>query len=89
MRKKYLAAQRQGVIFLKIDKEKLNALAKLDDDALWVEVKTIAARHGFKLPDATPKHEQMEKLRTAVTDTEKINLSGAIKIINQYRKEQK
>jgi len=74
---------------LKIDKEKLSALAKLEDDALWAEIKTIAAQHGFKLPDATPSHDQLEKLRAAVCDTDKINLMGAMKIINKYRKEQR
>lgn len=74
---------------MKIDKEKINALAALNDDALWTEIKTIAAQHGFKLPDATPSHDQLQKLRATVCDTDKINLAGAIKIINKYRKEQK
>ena len=74
---------------MKIDKEKISALAALDDNALWTQIRTIANSHGFKLPQTTPKHEQMEKLRFAITGSDKINLTDAIKILNQYRKEQK
>ena len=74
---------------MKIDKEKINALAALDDAALWSQICAIAKSHGFKLPETAPKHEQMDKLRFAITGSDKINLSDAIKILNQYRKEQK
>ena len=74
---------------MKIDKEKLKALAELPDDELWAKIKTIAASHGFKLPENTPPHTELQKVRDAVGGKDKINLSGALKIINNYRRGEK
>lgn len=70
---------------MKIDSDKLNALAALPDKELWATVTAIAKSHGFTLPEKVPPHESLEKMRAAVT-TGKPNLREAIKIINEYRK---
>ena len=74
---------------MNLDKSKLEALAALSDDQLWSEIKSIAASHGFSLPDAKPTGGELEKLRGALTDTEKLNLSGAIRILNNYKRGKK
>lgn len=70
---------------MKIDQSKLAALAAMPDDEMWREIVTAAKRHGFNLPDKTPPHGELEKLRSAVTGG-KLNLTGAIKILDKYRK---
>ena len=70
---------------MKIDKRKLDELCKMGDAELWCEVRRIAAAHGFNLPEATPPHGELEKMRNAVSGGAKISLADAAKIINSYR----
>lgn len=70
---------------MKIDREKLAELCALGDDELWKTVRQMAAQHGFRLPEATPSKDEMNKMRDAVSGT-KINLGEAVKIINKYRR---
>ena len=71
---------------MKIDREKISAMCALPDDELWAKIVTIGADHGFELPKTPPKHEDMEKLRAAVNGGTKLNLTAALKIIDNYRK---
>lgn len=70
---------------MKIDNDKLTALAALPDEELWQTVCAIGKSHGFKLPEKTPPHSQLQKMRDAITKDGKPNLREAIKIINDYR----
>ena len=70
---------------MKIDRNKIMALAALDDEAMWREIVTTAKSHGFTLPEKTPPHEELEKLREAVTG-ERMNALGAMRILDKYRK---
>ena len=70
---------------MKIDQNKLTALAAMPDEAMWREIVCAAKRHGFSLPEKTPPHEELEKLRAAVTGG-RMNLTGAIRILDKYRR---
>ena len=70
---------------MRFDKSQLEALAALPDDKLWAEVVKIAANYGYSLPTATPSHENIEKMRSVVSNN-KINPTDAIKLLNQYKK---
>ena len=70
---------------MKIDQNKIKALAALPDEAMWQEIDSTAKRHGFSLPEKTPPHEELERLRDAVTGG-KMNLAGAVRILDRYRK---
>ena len=74
------------MILIKIDKEKLSALAALPDDELWAQIQAIAKKYGFKLPEKAPSHSEMEKIRSLATDGAKPNMNEALKLINEYRK---
>lgn len=74
---------------MKINMDRLRALCALGDDELWREVRVIAGEHGLKLPEGTPPHADMEKMREAVTSGGGISLSDAVKIINGYRRGKK
>lgn len=71
---------------MKLNKEKLDALCALDDDALWREIRGIAATYGLSLPERTPPHSELEKMREAALGGARINLTEAMKIINRQRR---
>ncbi len=70
---------------MKINREKVMELAAKPDGELWCEVVKIAKSHGISLPEKTPPHEELEKLRGAVTGA-KLNVGDALRIIDTYRK---
>ena len=70
---------------MKIDKEKLAAFAAMPDSELWEQIKSIAASHGFKLPNTPPPRSELQKIRSAL-GADKINLTEALRVLNNYRK---
>lgn len=70
---------------MRINREKILELAAKPDAELWCEIVKIAGSHGITLPEKTPSHEELEKLRSAVTGT-KFNMGDAIRLIDAYRK---
>ena len=74
---------------MRIDKEKLDALAALPDDKLWEQIRDLASANGFKLPEKSPSHAELDKIRTAVAGGAKINLAEAIRVVNNYRRSAK
>lgn len=71
---------------MKINRDELKKLAEKSDSDLWREIQRIAKSHGYSIPEATPKPEELEKIRRALLGTEKINLTDAAKIISNYKK---
>ncbi len=72
---------------MKINREKVLELAAKPDAELWCEIVRIAKSHGINLPEKTPSHEELERLRSAVMGT-KFNVGDAIKLIDAYRKKE-
>lgn len=70
---------------MKLDRDKLNAMVALPDDELWKSIVEIGKSHGFTLPNKTPPHDEMEKLRDLARDGARLNLANAIKILNKYK----
>ena len=70
---------------MKFDKNQLQALAALPDDELWMEVVKIASSFGYSLPEKTPSHNDIQKIRDAING-QKISITDAAKILNQYKK---
>ena len=71
---------------MKIDKERLKMIAQKSDADLWREILSLAESHGYNLPKEQPKSEDIERIRRALSGIEKISLSDAAKIINNYKK---
>lgn len=65
---------------MKINSEKLRALAALSDDALWREIRKMAENFGQKIPERTPPHEDMERIRAALSGTQ-INIADAMQML--------
>ena len=70
---------------MKFNKEQLDALIALPDDKLWGEIVIMARGYGFTLPEKTPDHAELEKLRDTVRGS-KINATEALRLLNNYRK---
>ncbi len=71
---------------MKINKEELKRLSEKNDTELWSEIQKIAQSHGYNLPQAAPKPEDLEKIRRALSGAEKINLADAARILNSCKK---
>ena len=70
---------------MRINKDELERLARLPDDQLWAEIVRVGRAHGFSLPESTPPHSELEKLRSAVTGA-KLNLGEAMRVLSNYKK---
>ena len=71
---------------MKIDKSKLDALASLPDDKLWEAIASIAGNHGVKIPNSSPSKEELDKLRRALTELDRMSMIDAMKIVNKYKR---
>ena len=71
---------------MKLDKSKLDALASLPDDKLWEAIGSIATSHGINLPKSSPSREEIDKLRRALTDLDRMSMIDAMKIVNKYKR---
>ncbi len=69
-----------------VDKEKLAKLLEKNDEELWREVVSLAAKKGFSLPQTPPPPKEMERMRAAVAHGGTFNLARAAKILDDYRK---
>ncbi len=74
------------MIFIKINKDELRALAELSDAELWSSIGKIASSHGYSLKEVTPSTGELEKIRTALRDIDKINMRDALRLLNEYKK---
>ncbi len=70
---------------MKINKEEMKKLAEKSDAELWSTILEMAQSHGYDLTKRAPKHEDLEKIRRALSGVEKISLSEAVKLMNSYK----
>ena len=72
---------------MKLDRETIAKLATADDAALWRTVRRIAGEKGFRLPEATPPHATMDRLRKTLSGNGTLSLGEAVRVIAEYRRE--
>ncbi len=70
---------------MRINSEKLSELAALPDDRLWAEIVRMGKNFGYSIPERTPPHSDMERIRSAITGS-KINLGDAMQLLRMYGK---
>jgi len=73
---------------MRVDKERLAALAAMPDGELWAEIVKIAGTYGINMPQGVPPHAELERLRSTVTGA-RMNVGEALRILNGYRKSDK
>lgn len=71
---------------MKIDKSKLEAMTKLSDSELWAQIKSVAESHGVKMPDKQPSATELAKVRSALSEADKLSLTTAMKMVNNLKK---
>ncbi len=74
---------------MKIDQNAVRELLSHSDAEVWQTIRQIAGSKGFRLPEKTPDPAQMQKLRATLGDPSGIRLGDAIRIVNEYRKEER
>ena len=70
---------------MKINREELKEYAKHSDEVLWNEMRGIEAKYGYSLPEKTPPHNDMERVRQIMLGNEKISMSEGMEILNSYK----
>lgn len=70
---------------MKLNKEKLKALAALDDASLWKEIRAAAQKFGYTLPTDMPSKTDMEKIRTAMQNADKINAMDIARLLSSVK----
>lgn len=66
---------------MRIDKSTVNMLLKLPDDALWRMICAIGSASGFDLSCVSVTHEDLQKLRSALSQMTDGDISRAMEII--------
>ena len=70
---------------MKIDKELMKTLLKLDDRALWNKIREMADKYGYNLPCDTPSAENMKKLRTVLENVDKISTADLVRLMSMFK----
>ena len=68
---------------MKFDKAALASIAALPDDELWATLSGIGKEKGLKISSARPAHEELEKIRRALTG--ELSFLEAMRLINNYK----
>ncbi len=71
---------------MKLNQEELKRLSTLSDKELEREIRRMAAAKGLSLPQASPDHEDLEKLRALLSNEGGVGLMDAMRYYNAYRK---
>ena len=53
---------------MKLDKDKIEALSKMNDDELFDFVRKTAAKNGISMPDRKPTESEMASLRELLSN---------------------
>ena len=70
---------------MKIDKELMKTLLKLDDRALWNKIREMADKYGYNLHCDTPSAENMKKLRTVLENVDKISTADLVRLMSMFK----
>ena len=71
---------------MKLDRQKLEQLAALPDDALWKEVRRMVGEKGIRLGERAPSHEDMVRLREAFLGSSPLSMVDGAKLISEYKR---
>ena len=71
---------------MKLDTEKMKALAAKGDRELWEEIRKIARENGYNLPENAPSSENLSKIRAVLSGEERFSYTEALKILASYKK---
>ena len=70
---------------MKINKEKINQLLSLSDEALWRELSEKARGFGYSLPEKAPSGEDMKTIRRLIGEADKIGPMDALRLLTKFK----
>ena len=70
---------------MKLNKEKLQALAALDDKKLWQEITSAAQKFGYTLPEKVPEAKDMAKIRAAMEQADKLSPMDVARLLASFK----
>ena len=70
---------------MKLNKEKLQALAALDDKKLWQEITSAAQKFGYTLPEKAPEAKDMAKIRAAMEQADKLSPMDIARLLASFK----
>lgn len=70
---------------MKLDANALAALLALDDTALWAQIRRLAGTAGLSLPEATPPHDELERLRGMMRGAGEGDVASAMQLLARLR----
>ena len=71
---------------MKIDKTKLDAMLTLSDKELWEQIRSVAKAKGINMPEKTPSEAELKKVRSALSEADKLNLASAMRLMNDLKR---
>lgn len=71
---------------MKIDKTKLDNMLKLSDEELWREIRSVAKSKGISMPERMPDKAEISKVRSALSEAERLNLASAMRLVNELKR---
>ena len=71
---------------MKLDQEKLKRLSSLSDAELMTEIRKMAEAKGLKLPQASPSHEDLERLRALLSAEGGFGMMDAMRYYAAFKK---
>ena len=70
---------------MKFDANAMAALLALDDGALWMQIRRIAATAGLTLSETPPPHADLERLRGLMRGAGEGDVAEAMRTLARYR----
>lgn len=70
---------------MKFDANAMSALLALDDAALWMQIRRIAASAGLSLSETPPPHAELERLRTLMRGAGQADIAEAMQTLTRFR----
>ena len=71
---------------MKLDQEKLKQLSSLSDEELMTEIRKMAEAKGLRLPQASPSHEDLSRLRALLTAEGGFGMLDAMRYYSAFKK---
>ena len=70
---------------MKFDAKAMEALLALDDSALWMQIRRIAATAGLTLSETPPPHTDLERLRGMMRGAGEGDVGEAMRTLARFR----
>jgi len=74
---------------MRFDKAQVEAMLAKSDAQLWAEIRAMARGRGFNLPEATPNKADMDRIRAALGNIDRISPTLALRMLNEYKRREK